>query len=142
DARSRPSVAYTARSAPPLRYATGCGPRSSTRAPGRPRNSHRRCAVPSTSVTARAGQTRSGRRIMATLCGPGSRPAHGLLDQVEHAAELARRAPGGEVQDHAVVGQLEELGEHLERYVLAQHPGLALALQPVAGGVGDGGRAL
>src|SRR3954464_1945239 len=61
-----------------------------------------------------------------------------FLDQIEDPAELTRWAAGGEVKHEAVVGQLEELGEHLDRDVVAQHTGVTLALQAVAGGVGDG----
>ena len=47
------------------------------------------------------------------------------------------RAAHRQVQHQAVVGELEELGQHVERYVVAQHSGVALAAQPVPGGVGD-----
>ncbi|MET8264599.1 hypothetical protein ABZU92_11450 [Micromonospora arida] len=62
-----------------------------------------------------------------------------LLDEVEHRAQVTGRSAHGQVQHQAVVGQLQELGQHVDRYVLAQHPGVALAGQPVPGRLRDGG---
>src|SRR5690349_8404809 len=75
---------------------------------------------------------------MASLCRRCLAPSHRFFHDVEHPAQFARRTAGGQVQHQAVVGELEELGEDLDGYVVAQHPGLALTLQTVAGGVGDG----
>src|SRR5438093_651699 len=69
-----------------------------------------------------ASWTRSRRRSAA---------ADGLFDQVEDAAEVARGTPGGQVQHQAVVGELQELGQDLHRYVVAEDAGVTLAAEAV-----------
>jgi hypothetical protein len=46
-------------------------------------------------------------------------PSDSFLNQVEDRLQVVSRAPGGEVQNEPVVGQLQELGEHVYGYVRA-----------------------
>ena len=57
---------------------------------------------------------------MISRCGFLRATPHGGLDQVQHRLEVVGVSAHRQVQHQPVVGQLEELGQHRQRYVGAQ----------------------